>query len=966
MFRYESTTPHEDLHCTIVKYTHPSGMEHYHVTSPFPEMSFVLSLKTPPEDDTGTPHILEHLTLCGSQKFPFKDPFMAMQNRSVAHMMNAQTGPLTTSYHFKTTVEKDFFNLSDLYSDLVFNPLMRQSDFEQEGWRLEKTPNGPMAKGVVLNEMKGAYASNFGHYIGSMEVAAPDTPLKYSFGGHPNAILGLTFEKVKEFHSRYYAPSNSVLVTSGVFDMDVFHNIIDKCIARRPNTTNLDQVMPSPEGFAPSSIEKETLAGTEVRVVTAYGADDTVCDFEWSMRVPGPKTPREDLIDQLLHTIFFGKPNNEIEKIGVKHGLRITSTLSFGDFFHATKDAMLEFGVNQVPVQTWKEMLPVFQKEIWEAIQTTRSKGFSKDEWLNAVANMEDSILPSLDKSAHQENIEFAGSVLWGIDPSRTTQNVSLLADLKQNPLTPEELDVWWRRVLSAAPLVTTFISDKSMPMKWDAVEKARVEDYVISGREFAKSFEEQEKKENGSKSLPCLLEEDIEIKITECEKTFSSETGSSADEMNTAKSSSLHVSHSGQVSSVSTLYDISHLSEDEIIDLSLLSSVSSLLGTKKSTSADFRGRESDLGIKSGVALEFQENAKRESGVVLQVKGASLNKKMGMVVQSVLERMEGCPMFEKKEWLAAFKKARAAFISDTNERANRRAKLESLAPNSHPMAVNLHFLNLKENCVLKKLDAWQKNPEEAHARLDALWDKMLQTSPKFVVSAGTDDLKEESLHLRARTSLASWTNLGDLQSFPLLAPRPSGLELVPSSNAVNFCYRSLKGPLSKESDTAAVKIACALADDYLHEVVREKGGAYDSGITHQNGLIFMSSFRDPNIQETFEAFNGVSEELLRLAKEEDSMKLHEAKLSFLKKFLTPKTPMEKAIGDIGNLSMGLTTLDEKELSENLLKVSWSDIARVATWFGSEQTPTDRACVSETAALTNQDIAQKPKGQGSRP
>jgi presequence protease len=143
---------------------------HVHVAKDDDNSVFCIGFRTNPPDHSGLPHILEHTTLCGSSKYPVRDPFFLMLTRSLANFMNAMTGFDYTFYPFATTNAKDFKNLQNVYLDAVFRPLLREQDFRQEGWRLEnadpKDKSSPLEfKGVVYNEMKGQMVGSKGTFV---------------------------------------------------------------------------------------------------------------------------------------------------------------------------------------------------------------------------------------------------------------------------------------------------------------------------------------------------------------------------------------------------------------------------------------------------------------------------------------------------------------------------------------------------------------------------------------------------------------------------------------------------------------------------------------------------------------------------------------------------------------------------------------------------------------------------------
>lgn len=154
-----------ELNLTAYRLRHTkTGAEHLHIARDDSNNVFAVSFRTTPQDSTGVAHILEHLALCGSAKYPIRDPFFKMLNRSLSTFMNAFTGPDYTMYPFSTQNSKDFYNLLSIYLDATFFPLLKNLDFMQEGWRLEHANvtdrTTPLTfKGVVFNEMKGVFVS---------------------------------------------------------------------------------------------------------------------------------------------------------------------------------------------------------------------------------------------------------------------------------------------------------------------------------------------------------------------------------------------------------------------------------------------------------------------------------------------------------------------------------------------------------------------------------------------------------------------------------------------------------------------------------------------------------------------------------------------------------------------------------------------------------------------------------------
>lgn len=179
---------------------------------------FGITFRTPPADSTGLPHILEHVVLAGSHKFPLKDPFFELVKGSLATFVNAMTFPDKTVYPAASTNLQDFYNLLDVYADAVFHPLLSPEKLAQEGWHYElKSADAPLTfKGVVFNEMKGAYSSPdnlLGRY--SQQATFPDNTYGVDSGGDPASIPDLTYEQFRHFYETHYHPSNALIFFYG-------------------------------------------------------------------------------------------------------------------------------------------------------------------------------------------------------------------------------------------------------------------------------------------------------------------------------------------------------------------------------------------------------------------------------------------------------------------------------------------------------------------------------------------------------------------------------------------------------------------------------------------------------------------------------------------------------------------------------------------------------------------------------
>ena len=249
------TVPELDSDAYVLRHT-TSGARLLHLACNDENKAFAIGFKTPPADSTGVFHILEHSVLCGSAKFPVKEPFVDLIKSSMQTFLNAMTYPDKTIYPVATTNEQDLYNLMDVYLDAVFNPAIytKPTIFEQEGWHYElDLPEGAGGdgsaaslregtlryNGVVFNEMKGALSDPMSVLDDAVNAALyPDTAYAHESGGDPRAIPALTYEQFLDTHARHYNPSNSYITLYGDLDVDRALAFLDERYLSQPSAAS--------------------------------------------------------------------------------------------------------------------------------------------------------------------------------------------------------------------------------------------------------------------------------------------------------------------------------------------------------------------------------------------------------------------------------------------------------------------------------------------------------------------------------------------------------------------------------------------------------------------------------------------------------------------------------------------------------------------------------------------------------
>lgn len=272
------TVPELDADAYVLRHT-ASGARLLHLACDDENKAFAIGFKTPPADSTGVFHILEHSVLCGSAKFPVKEPFVDLIKSSMQTFLNAMTYPDKTIYPVATTNEQDLYNLMDVYLDAVFNPAIytKPTIFEQEGWHyeldlpesVEGEGEGGSASlregtlrynGVVFNEMKGALSDPMSVLDDAVNAALyPDTAYAHESGGDPRAIPALTYEQFLDTHSRHYNPSNSYITLYGDLDVDRALAFLDERYLSQPSAASRRMDAAVAAGDDPSTLAPNPL-----------------------------------------------------------------------------------------------------------------------------------------------------------------------------------------------------------------------------------------------------------------------------------------------------------------------------------------------------------------------------------------------------------------------------------------------------------------------------------------------------------------------------------------------------------------------------------------------------------------------------------------------------------------------------------------------------------------------------------
>jgi Zn-dependent M16 (insulinase) family peptidase len=397
----------------------PTGADILIVKNSDPNRCFGITFPTPLRGSTGVAHILEHMVLCGSRRFP-DAPFAQLLRGSLHTHLNASTRPDMTTYLAASQNGREFYNLLDVYLDAVLHPLLRESTFRKEGWHVQQGEDGePRLRGVVYNEMKGFYADPVARAGRELQAALfPDTAYRFDHGGDPEVIPSLSVDALRQFHAEHYRPSNALIYLYGDLDEDDALDFLDQRLDGAGKS--LPAAMPplQPPFERPRMVKRGApLAGSRKNVVTRG----------WVL--PPAGNPAEALEQSLLAEFLLGSAASPL-----RHALmvsKIGEALAGEGFFQDTRQPFLAVGLNGVDASV-DRFDNIINKAMTDLIHERPS-----EDLVEAALHRIEFRLRENNGGRHPQGLALMWRVLgpwrWGEDPIALLAFEQLLADLRKS-----------------------------------------------------------------------------------------------------------------------------------------------------------------------------------------------------------------------------------------------------------------------------------------------------------------------------------------------------------------------------------------------------------------------------------------------------------------------------------------------------------------------------------------------------
>ena len=970
-YRVENIIPLKEINAHCYRLAHlATGARHVHISTQDRENTFGVTFKTVPTDSTGVAHILEHTVLCGSEKYPVRDPFFSMLKRSLSTFMNAFTASDWTMYPFSTQNPKDYYNLMDVYLDAAFFPNIEELSFKQEGHRLEIEDDPQDAatrnlvyKGVVYNEMKGAMSSPDQVMVRSiLKALYPDTTYSNNSGGDPEIIPHLTHAQLKAFHQRHYHPSNAYFYTYGNLPLKGHLEFISAKIMGRFSAIDPKTDVPCQPRWEKPKSERFTYA---LAPSEKPERKSQVC-LAWL--VGDVRNSFDVLVFSVLEQILIGNAASPLRKALMDSGLG--SALSDGTGFDAdNRDTLFSCGLKDTDEASADQI----ERLIFDVLEGLVKDGIERELVDSAIHQIEfhrKEITNSPYPYGLKLLLSITGSWLHGGDPERVLQ---LDADLQQLQARLDQgpfLETCIQSHLIDNPhrIRLTLVPDQQKSRREDervaaelkAIQsKLSPEDRTRIDQDAARLKALQESQEDIG-CLPTLQLSDIPPDVPSYSPT--------------AVADSVPLWCYAQPTSGIFYFNITAsagVSDPLLPWVPFLCYAFTKVGTQKHTYTQM-ARRIDA-VTGGLSLAANARAPwNRSQTCLPL--FSLNAKclgrnidpMFAIIEEFIQSVDFKDLGRLEQLLGEYQ-----------------AGLESMIiHNGHRLAISLSSRSFSPASALSELWGgvyhvrtirdFTKNRDAS--KLSALADHLatmtrsiLKPGNIIMAAIGEKPLVDRSAaHIEASDTLAAFRRpvpTPDLDPLGIQPEQQAPCEGWSTSSAVAFVARTIPTAPQGHPDAPLLAVLSkVLRSLYLHREIREKGGAY-GGFAHynpDNGLFSLASYRDPHIVRTLKVFDGIAEFMKSGPVTQDDVK--EAVLQVCSEIDKPDPPGPAARKAFSRLIVGLTDEDRRDFKRQLLEVTPKKLADVVErYFSVDGTRVGTAVIAGADQLekANAQLAEHP-------
>lgn len=923
------------LNIQIEEYRHiQTGALHYHIASESEENVFLVALRTMPQDSSGVAHILEHTALCGSEKYPVRDPFFMMIRRSLNTFMNAFTSSDWTAYPFASQNTKDFNNLLDVYLDAVFFSRLDELDFMQEGHRVEFANKEDKTseleyKGVVFNEMKGAMSAPTSVLWQTIsKYLFPSNTYHFNSGGEPADIPDLSYQELKDFYKTHYHPSNAVFMTFGNIEAAVHQEKFEKQALNKFSKLDLELNVPDVKRYlSPTNIEESyVFQGDDL-------SNNTHIVMGW---VLGHSTNLDEMLEaQFLSSILLENSASPLRKV-----LETTELGGAPSPLCGLEDSNKEMSFMCGIEGSEPEHAEAFESLVLETLADIVKQGVPQD--------MVDSVLHQLELSQR----EIGGdSYPYGLQLILAALGTAIhrgdaieLLDLEP---ALERLKHKAQQTDFVQGLISRLLLGNQhrvrLTMKPDAeLGERKIETEKQQLKQLADKLSEQEKDEIVQQSLALQARQEQDDDASILPKVTLNDVPAG---IKVPKGADLDIGiHKGGAYKAGTngllyqqiLMPLPSLTEDELLVLPYFSQCLTELGCAGRSYLDNQRLQSQIcgGISCYSSLRGSVESEQAFNAYMVLSGKALVRNAKGFFELMRETLESVNFDEHsriKEIITQYKARKENSISGNGHGYAMQAASAGMSPIAR---LNQKMTGLDSVQTLRDWhDKIQQDSgiEELAELFSAIRNKLMTTQwiPLLVADP-------EHIETLCRDLQASWKDSspssqdGKLQ---LDGCRESQKVFWSTNAQVNFCAKSYPTVSVGHPDAAALTVLGGyLRNGFLHRAIREQGGAYGAGASQDSGLATFKfySYRDPRIEGTLDDFDASVKWLLDADLSDEA--LEEAVLGVISSLDKPASPAGESKQAFHNELHGRTPEQRKVFRQAILKTTTEDLLRVAKTY----------------------------------
>lgn len=890
---------------------------------------FYIGFKTPPEDETGVPHIIEHTTLCGSKKFPVKDPFIELAKGSLNTFLNAMTYPDKTVYPVASCNDQDFKNLMDVYLDAVFNPNITKYEeiFKQEGWHYELTGKDDELKinGVVYNEMKGAYSSP-DEVLSSQIYRSlfPDNTYSKDSGGNPEYIPKLTYEAYLNFYHKYYHPSNSYIYLYG--DMDVVERLewLDKEYLSLYDYKKVN-----------SEINKQPAFDEIKNVETQYSI--TMDDSQENKTYLSYNRVVGDSLDEMLYQAFdvldyalVSSPGAPVKQALIDAGI--------GDDVYGSYDAgilqpVFSFVAKNANASQADEFESIIENTLKEVVKT----GINKEALLAGI-NSSEFKFREADFGQFPKGLLFGLNCLdsWLFDDMKPFIHLECLGtfaklrkavdtDYFEKLIQEYLLDNTHGSSVTVKPkrglgnereeALAKELSDYKASLSDEEIKK------LIEDTEHLKKYQEEPSSDEDLRKLPMLTRADM--------KKNAMPFSNIEDELLDVKVVRHDIESNG-IDYISFLFDVGDFAQSELGYLGFFTNALGLVSTERYSYTDLANATNIYtgGISTGTASHPDIKDRNNFVFKFEVKLKVLEKNLDKALELMEQMLLSSDFTDTKRLGELVAQIKARLQANLSSSGHLVAAMRSMSSFSRYALYQDELKGIafyRSICRIEK--ELSESPKSVSDKLAAIAKKLFARNRMLISFTGNNEA-----YCNAKPSLEKV-----IAGFDKMSAVGNQAEVHFNTAKEAFIDASQIQYVAKTGDficegyeyTGALRLLrIILSYDYLWINVRVKGGAYGCMNTFlRSGESYFVSYRDPNLSDTLDVYDRIPEYIKSFSPDERDMTKYI--IGTFSALDTPMNPEAKGSRSLSAYLEGITYEQIQKERNEILNAQPEDIRRLA-------------------------------------